>query len=794
MHAEEEGTAAAPPPPGRTRAPLAGFFPGLARQLSFTDPCTTCYKESGDGEFSDVGKQDDIVTGGSGTTGVFSNGLDCEQAAPETATLAGTAAAIRITPGRDITGADSDIPVLISVLTPPGVEHTPSDFCCVIDISGSMGAEAKIQGASGTAESHGLSLLDVAKHGVRTIIHCLDAQDRLSLVAFSQTSRKVLDLRAMDEEGRKEAEDRLGELRAGGGTNLWLGLFDGLESLRTEPAPGHLGHILLLTDGESMDREAILPNLTKYRDQYERLPGTISTFGFGYSIDSALLQKLAAAGSASYSFIPDAGFIGTCFVNTMSNLMVTFARETYLSVEADEGAEVLEVLGGHEVETMSWGVRVGLGTLQYGQSKDVVVRMSVKGAGPYLTVSGQHEKAGSSLGGVADNIKAVEGPLKADPIEVECQRCRSRYVDAVAAAVDAAPQPPRSMGFGTQRPPSQLGSLAASAGAGAASAAEDPMEQAQLMIRKLSEELEASSCAKESRVVALLEDTKGQTTEAFSKREWFTKWGAHYLRSIVFAHRLQQCNNFKDPGVQHYGGKLFQDLRDKADDEFCNLPAPQPTAVLRATSTLSLGALASGPHVPAVPVAMAAYHDASAGCIAGFSLVRLTSGEEVRIGDLRRGDEVAALDGGTAEVLCAVRSRCPGGRARLARLPGGAVLTPCHPVKVGQAWVFPNDLAAVEEQDCDAVYSFVLRGGDEHNGAAAAAGRALLVGGTPCVALGHGIEDGAAAHPYFGSRQRVLEDLAKLPGFEAGLVELSPGSLRRDAATGLVCGIRAAGA
>jgi len=64
--------------------------------------------------------------------------------------------------------------VRISVRTPPGAARQPSDIVCVIDISGSMGSEAKIMGAGGTAESHGLSLLDVAKHGVRTIVNALN--------------------------------------------------------------------------------------------------------------------------------------------------------------------------------------------------------------------------------------------------------------------------------------------------------------------------------------------------------------------------------------------------------------------------------------------------------------------------------------------------------------------------------------------------------------------------------------------------------------------------------------------
>ena len=38
-------------------------------------------------------------------------------------------------------------------------------------------------------ETHGLSLLDIAKHGVRTLVHTLGDQDRLSLVAFHSKAK-----------------------------------------------------------------------------------------------------------------------------------------------------------------------------------------------------------------------------------------------------------------------------------------------------------------------------------------------------------------------------------------------------------------------------------------------------------------------------------------------------------------------------------------------------------------------------------------------------------------------------
>jgi len=174
---------------------------------------------------------------------------------------------------------------------------------------------------------------------------------------------------------------------------------------------------------------------------------------------------------------------------------------------------------------------------------------------------------------------------------------------------------------------------------------------------------------------------------------------------------------------------------------------------------------------------MSAYNDRNAGCIDGASLVLLESGSERRVCDLQRGDRVVGL-GGVAEVLCAVRVHCETRRAWLVELPGGARLTPYHPVLVLDEWRFPCELGDVHECQCEAVYSFVLSGAP-----------ALLVNNVACIALAHGLQDGAAKHEYLGTC-RVLGDLGRCLGYQDGAVNLFPQSFIRDARTGMICGIQ----
>merc|ERR1719444_756597 len=69
----------------------------------------------------------------------------------------------------------------------------------------------------------------------------------------------------------------------------------------------------------------------------------------------------------------------------------------------------------------------------------------------------------------------------------------------------------------------------------------------------------------------------------------------------------------------------------------------------------------------------------------------------------------------------------------------GPRLTPYHPFFAEGSWRFPIDFVpTVKALPCKDIVSFIVRGAP-----------ALLVEDVPCVALGHGLQAGAAGHPFF---------------------------------------------
>lgn len=91
---------------------------------------------------------------------------------------------------------------------------------------------------------------------------------------------------------------------------------------------------MLLTDGQPniVPPRGHLPMLQRYQEKNSALEFSINTFGFGYNLDSKLLTDLAVEGAGTYSFIPDSGFVGTCFVHATRSLLYSLHHSLYFSL------------------------------------------------------------------------------------------------------------------------------------------------------------------------------------------------------------------------------------------------------------------------------------------------------------------------------------------------------------------------------------------------------------------------------------------------------------------------------
>jgi hypothetical protein len=266
----------------------------------------------------------------------------------------------------------------------------------------------------------------------------------------------------------------------------------------------------------------------------------------------------------------------------------------------------------------------------------------------------------------------------------------------------------------------------------------------------------------------------GQIKLALSTKEYFIRWGKHYLLSLMNAHQNQICNSFKDPGPLMYGREspLFIKCRDALDYAFDHLPPPTPSNLTRDKHG----------NMIRKKVDVRRYNRSSNGCFAGECLVELADGKKIAVEKLRK-DMRAWTPLGERKVAAVVATQVTDyGMCRIGEL----VITDWHPVFADGRWVFPGEVAEERVTYSGSIFSVLL---EPHPDPEA---HAIRVGGHLVVTLGHGVTATPAgsadvrAHDFLGNYEKVVKSLERLMVWHNG-IHISMGMLR-DEATGLVSG------
>ncbi|CAA2974364.1 Anaphase-promoting complex (APC), subunit 11 [Olea europaea subsp. europaea] len=231
-----------------------------------------------------------------------------------------------------------------------GINQTsraPVDLVSVLDVSGSMAG----------------SKLALLKRAVGFVIQNLGPSDRLSVIAFSSTARRLFALRRMTNNGKREALQAVNSLRSNGGTNIVEALKKGAKVMTDRKWKNPVCSIILLSDGQdtyalsspsgtntpntSTDYQSLLPNFM-HHDSASDFHIPVHTFGFGVDHDSVSMHSISETSGGTFSFIETESSIQDAFAQCIGGILSVVVQGLRVEIECiDPVLQLISIKSGN---------------------------------------------------------------------------------------------------------------------------------------------------------------------------------------------------------------------------------------------------------------------------------------------------------------------------------------------------------------------------------------------------------------------------------------------------------------
>ena len=683
----------------------------------------------------------------------------------------------------------------------------------VLDVSASMRLPAGEK-----SEAAEISRLDIVRHASKTCVAMLSSIDAFTLVTYSSTAEVRVRERAMDAAGKQMAMHALDALHPTEDTQMYKGIRAALDA--ANPRADTFTHIVVLTDGEPTDVPVRGWSET-IRSNFERLHPSmmVSTVGFGMAAElrADLLAEIAVQGRGHYAYIADASTVGTTMVHfTAQSLNVAacgvrlfepFGVE-FTTVPCDAPAcALVELARVEKVETVR--VRSAEAPLHSASEVrvDVVDGMGLAYEGARAQFLGLLRAACAQLDAASKRVPGKTQPEDAALVE----SLANEFVELAAEFAASTDAKVRRLAEDMYQPDNpNKGQVIRGIRAW------DKWGRMYLPSLISTHAMRWCTGFKESAP----QDYKGALMDALideGEKAFLSLPPIRVQKKVtVWDMSMQpppssvQLYSYLGPAGATRGG-------GQGGMQFGFSTGIRPMAAATASYSSDRRSLTTlgTPQMRDIDMQKLSASSQES-CFGPEAFVETARRGFVRVRDVRPGEWVYAGTrmcdkSGTYKVYASV-SLVVHYPASALVLYGAAGITAHHPVRYGldtKNWVFPKDaMVAQKFQEKQPVYNLVLTGrtGISHFRIADMYRTVENVNFMHRVAifnskhefcavactLGHGIADNdVVMHPYFGSREAVMRDLAKFPGFEEGVVRVPDTyELVRDKETGLVCGMR----
>jgi hypothetical protein len=633
---------------------------------------------------------------------------------------------------------------------------TPTDLVANIDLSISMNDPSSRKNIEGGQ----WSILSLVKHSLIANIKGLNENCRFAIVTFSSISRLRYPPCFMTEDNKKRAIAAVNLLGVEGNTNLFSGIKQCYEIIKEYNLTNN-PTIMTFTDGISNNDppSGLLPSIERFilNEKESAVLSNVNmpimnVFGFGSDLRTNDLYKIANLTGGRFDYISDFSMVGTVFVNSLTNTLLTANSNECLCINQKSTLygtykNKIKKIYGYDVEPQET-FEVNTKSTMYGQTRNIVIEFDnivTTGNIPNITYVAdptlEMYAAFYSLEDESANVTDVLSNI------VLAKLHNILFRDVISHDYNARKQ--RIKSFCTE---------------------------------VIMDGTIPSRCPEVWNNI--LTDVENELYLGLTE-ENFSTWGHKYICAYTKALEFQQCNNFKDKVMSHFGSGYHDVLRNQIEEIYMDIEPPktrQNVQVNRQTFTKIS-------------------YNCGGGCISGDTRLIVKQGKQIKnipAQDIAPGDMVLTSDKGNvsfSSIVFVVVQQLSG---VIIELNDDIKITPWHPMYDSQQhkYVFPENIKNGKKIDYNAlnvksndVYNFVVENrkdimlGHKLNSSKQSLELPTI---KAMVSLGHGIvDDEVAKHPYLGT-EKVIQDLHGLRN-EQGTNRVLVCKEDRDPETNLIC-------
>ncbi len=170
------------------------------------------------------------------------------------------------------------------------------------------------------------------------LVDALRSEDRLAIVAFSDRAQVLA--ASTSGENKRALRSAIASLIPGGGTEIYQGLYTGLEEVCRHLSDNYINHVILLTDGRTYGDEDLC--LTEARHASDQGIG-ISALGIGEDWNDAFLDELARNGNGVSQYISAPTQVRDFLKEQVRGLTSVLARNLHLKINPASSVQVRNV-------------------------------------------------------------------------------------------------------------------------------------------------------------------------------------------------------------------------------------------------------------------------------------------------------------------------------------------------------------------------------------------------------------------------------------------------------------------